>query len=311
MDRSELLHRALTSGDPNVWAAAREEVERPALANTDLNAATLADFDLSDADLSNADLSEADLTGAVLDGANLEGADLTASKLLELDVTGASFQGAALDEAQVSGLFTECNFTDSTWASAAVRGARFVRCQFEGAEIDLAQLARFNRFERCAFGDRDDVPEELGSDRPEFLRPPILEGERVRVTQLALAYRDEAELKREAIGAATGAGWEPEMIAFLRDGTRIYLGLRPEPSVDELEEWLAFEARGDEGLVAVELSIDPGFETFLEEVVVPMFEAGGGDLALTIEQDLEGGGAAVTEVAIQRGISQPARQYKK
>jgi hypothetical protein len=205
----------------------------------------------------------------------------------------------------------QCNFDGSTWDGAVVRGARFVQCSFDAAELDIAQLARGNRFERCTFGDRDDVPDDIKGGHPAFLSPPMLDGERVRVTALALSYANEDELKREAIGAATGAGWESEMVAFLRDGNRLYVGLRPEASVDELEEWLAFEAREGEGLVAVELVIDPGFETFLEEVVVPMFEAGGGDLSFSVEQDLEGGQVAVTEVAIRRGVAQAPKQYKR
>jgi hypothetical protein len=154
------------------------------------------------------------------------------------------------------------------------------------------------------------LPDEVQSLRPQFLRPPILEGERVTVNSLSLAYPNEAELKREVIGVATGAGWEPDLVAFLRDGNRIYMGLRPEALTDELEEWLAFEVQQDQ-LVAVELSIDPGFDTFLEEIVVPIFEAAGGDLELTLEHDIEGGGKTVTEVSIVGGVVQPVKQFKQ
>jgi hypothetical protein len=311
MKKGDVLFRAVSSGDPDVWTAARERIARPDLAGADLPAAALADFDLADTDLSNADLSEADLTGAVLNDASLKGADLTGAKLLELETKGATFEGASLDEASVSGVFVHCNFAGSTWDGAQVRGARFVHCAFDEADIDVQQFSRGNRFEHCTFGDREDLPESMTSTRPTFLSPPVLDGERVIVSVLSLAYEGEERLKDEAIGAATGAGWEAEMVAILRDGKRIYVGLRPEPSVDELEEWIAFEPRNDEGLVAVELVIDPGFETFLEEVVVPMFEAAGADLAFTVEQDLEGGAVAVTEVAIKRGVAQAPKQYKR
>jgi hypothetical protein len=305
------LLEALKSGDPNKWAAAREAEPKPNLEGADLTGAMLADFDLSGADLSNADLSEADLTGALLHRAKLDNADLSKAKLLELEARGASFVGAALDEASVTGTFVECNFSGSTWEAAVVRGARFSRCDFDGAEIDIESLARGNKFEHCTFGDREDLPESLRSTRPAFLSPPLLEGERVTVSKLSLAYKDEQELRREVIGAATAAGWEPEMIALLRDGARIYVGLRPEADIDELEEWLAFEPREGQGLAAVELCIDPGFETFLEEVVVPMLESAGGDLAFTVEQDLPGGAVGVTEVRVVRGVAQPPKQYKK
>ncbi len=307
---SGALLNVLTSGDPNAWNDARASNDHPALEAVDLSGANLADFDLSGADLTNADLSEADLTGASLDEATLDGADLTSANLLEVEVADASFQGASLDEAKIEGTFVHCNFAGSTWDGTLVRGARFVECDFTDAEIDIVEAASGNRFDRCTFGDRDDVPEALKVLRPAFLQPPLLEGERVEVKSITLEYGDEAELKREVIGAATGAGWEPDMVAFLRDGQRIYVGLRPEPTIDVLEEWVAFEPKGAR-LAAVELSIDPGFETFLEEIVVPMFEGAAGDLEMVIEQDLEAGGTAVMEMHIAGGQVKPAKQFKR
>jgi hypothetical protein len=304
----DALERALSSGDPARWAEARERVARPALVGADLSGAALADFDLGEADLTNADLSDADLTAASLDGATLDGADLTSAKLLEVEVKAASFQGAALDEAQVGGTFADCNFSGTSWDGALVRGARFVRCDFTDAEIDVERLARANRFDSCSFGDREDLPESLREQRPGFLRPPLLEGERVRVTKLVLAFPDEPELRREVIGAATGAGWEPEMVAILKHEDRLYAGLRPEPDMDELEEWIAFAPVEGGGLAAVEIVFDPAFDTFLEELVVPMLESARGDLAFTAEQDMEDGRVAITEVAILAGVPQPTRQ---
>jgi hypothetical protein len=306
-----VLHKALMSGDPGVWAAAREGRERVDLSGVDVSTRTLADFDLSGADLSTADLSETDLTGASLDGAKLDGADLTAAKLLEVEVHKASFAGAALDEVRLAGMFVECDFSDTTWENAVVRGARFVKCDFDSAELDLDALVRGNRFEKCTWGDRTELPDALSAGRPEFLHPPVLEGERVIVGKLALAYRDEAELRNEAIGAATGAGWEAEMVAFLKHGEAIYVGLRTEAGVDELEEWLRFERDADGRLAANQLVLDPGFETFLEEVVLPMVESARGDLAITIEQDLEDGRTAVTELAAEGGRVAPPKQFKR
>jgi hypothetical protein len=302
---------ALSQGDPHAWASAREDIERPAFEAAELANASLADFDLSGVDLTNADLSESDFTGATLDNGTFDGADLTRAKLMEVEVEGASFVGASLDEARMAGTFVTCDFTDSTWDQAIVRGCRFVRCKFEGADLDVATLADTNRFDGCTFGERDDVPESLKTSRPEFLRPPILTGERVRVEKLALSFPNEKELRREAIGAATGAGWDAELVAFFKDGTRLYVGLRPEAEEDVLEEWIAFEPGPKGQLAAVEMFIDPGFETFLEEMVVPMFESNTGDLIVFIEQDLEGGGAAVTELVIERGRSKPPKQFKR
>ena len=305
---SAALMKALTSGDPNAWNEARASVETLTLEGIDLSGVVLADFDLSHADLTHADLSEADLTGASLDDAQLDGADFTKAKLLE--IADASFEGASLDEAQLEGTFLQCDFTGSTWEGTVVRGARFIECDFTDAEIDLDAIASGNRFERCQFGDREDVPEALKIARPAFLQPAMLEGERVEMRKLSLEFADEAELKREAMGAATGAGWEPEMVAFLKDGGRIYVGLRVEPEVDVLEEWIAFEQHGKK-MAAVELCIDPGFETFLEEMIVPLFEGARGDLDMVIEQDLEAGGTAVIEMSIVGGKSKPAKQFKR
>ena len=304
------LLEVLTAGDPNAWNEARSKLDRVSLEGIDLSGAALADFDLSLADLTNADLSEADLTGASFDESKLDGADLTSANLLEVEVTDASFEGASFDEAKVEGTFVHCNFAGSTWDGTMVRGARFIDCDFTDADIDIVEAAGGNRFDRCQFGDRDDVPESLKVVRPVFLQPPMLEGERIDVKKITHEYADESELKREVIGAATGAGWEPDMVAFLRDGTRIYVGLRPEASIDVLEEWIAFEPRGTK-MAAVELSIDPGFETFLEEIIVPMFEGAQGDLEMIIEQDLEAGGTAVIEMAIEAGRVKPARQFKR
>ena len=299
------------SGDPGAWAHARKGLARVDLSGVDLATRTLADFDLSGVDLSNADLSEADLTGAVLDGAKLDGADLTAAKLLEVEVENASFAGASLDEARLVGIFVECDFSDTTWEAVAARGVRFMRCDFDSAEMDLEGLVRTNRFERCKFGDRTDLPAELTSGRPEFLHPPLLEGERVIVRKLALSYKDESELRNEAIGAATGAGWEPDMVAFLKHEGAVYVGLRTEPSVDEVEEWLRFERDADGRLAANELVLDPGFETFLEEVVLPMTEAARADLSVLIEQDMEDGRTAISEIVVESGKVAPSKQYKR
>jgi hypothetical protein len=307
---SAALMKVLTSGDPNAWNEARSSIDKLTLEGIDLSEAKLADFDLSKADLTNADLSEAELTGASLDDARLDGADLTGAKMLEIDVADASFEGASLDQAKIEGTFVSCNFSGSTWDGTIVRGARFIECDFSDADIDVQEAAGGNRFDRCNFGDRDDVPESLKVSRPAFLQPPMLEGERVELKKLTLEFEDEAELKREAIGAATGAGWEPEMVAFLRDGERTYLGLRVEPEIDVLEEWIAFEKRGKR-MAAVELSIDPGFETFLEEIVIPLFEGAKGDLEMVIEQDLEAGGTAVMEMSITGGKAKPAKQFKR
>lgn len=307
---SDILHRALASGDPDVWAAARERMGKLDLSGADLAGKTLADFDLSGVDLTNADLSEADLTGAQLDAARLDGVDLTDAKLLEIEVEGASFAGAALDGARVAGAFVGCDFSASTWENAIVRGSRFVRCDFDGAEIDVVKFARANRFDQCNFGEREDVPASLRVAMPDFLRPPLLEDERVVVSKLVLEFASEHALRSAVIGAATDAGWEPEMVAFLREGARLYVGLRPEEHLDELEEWLAFEEQKGR-LAAVEIVIDPSFDSFLEEFVLPIFELARGDLVLTIEQDLGEGSVGVTELEVVAGTLRPPRQFQR
>ncbi|MDX2157084.1 MAG: pentapeptide repeat-containing protein [Hyphomicrobiaceae bacterium] len=112
------------------------------LEEADLTGVNLAHAALAGANLYNARLERADLTGGVaMQGANLataalQGADLTGAKLDGADLTSAGLQGASLEFASLAG----ASLRDADLEGANLHQARLPAADLDGAVIAAASL---------------------------------------------------------------------------------------------------------------------------------------------------------------------------